>query len=149
MADCFAGYFLIPEEYLISYRNTTNFVDYATLFALKQKFQVSLQALVITMHNYNYLSKEFVNRFYETLDQKGLRYTEPASISEQPQVLQYFQSIKNARILSMLQTGVMRKCADVKDIQDILWMNEKEATQILEDMQVLFYHAHTQDWLFD
>lgn len=49
----------------------------------------------------------------------------------------------------MLQTGVMRKCADVKDIQDILWMNEKEAAQILEDMQVLFYHANTQDWLFD
>ena len=148
MADCFAGYFLVPEEFLTPYRSMLNCIDYGTLLTLKQKFQVSLQAFVMSLRSYNYLSHEYVNSFFAFLDQKHLRTVEPSSISEQPQILQYFESIKNARALSMLQSGVTKKYANAEDIQAILWVSEEEAIQILEKMQDSFCHKDIQDWFF-
>lgn len=146
MADAFAGYFLVPEEQLANYKTIFhNLYSIKQLFPIKKKFQVSLQTLVLAAGNYHYVSKSFINSFFNYLDDNELRKVEPESIEGIPTVKQAFDSIKNERIYHFLQEGYFKDQVDKNTIQTLLWVDDNNAQEILH----AFMHIKNMNNIFD
>lgn len=150
MANMFAGYFLVPYEYLNNYSDIFNNLHSITqLFPIKKQFQVSLQTLVLSLGNYNYVSQLFIKNFFNYLNNNNLREIEPEPISELPEINQTFSSIKNAKILASLRTGYQQDIITKKDIMDILWLDSTSAEQIMQQFSTYNNSSSIFDALFN
>lgn len=133
MANIFAGYFLVPFEYLSNYNNILNNLHALNqLFPIKHYFQVSLQTLVISLNNYNYVDRIFVNNFFAYLKKNHAMEIEPAPLIDNPEIKHSFDSIKNAKIIDLLRNGYFQGIVDTSLIKKILWLNDSEANKIIE-----------------
>lgn len=132
MANCFAGFFLVPEDALTSYDNTlSNITSIGNLIPIKQKFQISLQSFIIILGDYNYVSPQFVHSFFEYLRQHDMMKEEPDSIISFPKIANLFDTIRNERIIDILRIAHNNNFLDLNTIQSILWIDENEATNLL------------------
>lgn len=134
MANAFAGYFLVPFEHLSNYNSILNNMHSINqLFPIKHNFQVSLQTLVISLKNYNYVSKTFVNNFFAYLKKNKVMEIEPAPLINNPEIKHSFESIKNAKILNLLRNGYFQESVNISEIKDILWLNDEQANDIIQE----------------
>lgn len=136
MANAFAGYFLVPFEYLSNYDSIiTNMHSINQLFPIKHQFQVSLQTLVISLNNYNYVSKVFVNNFFSYLKKNHIMEIEPAPLIENPEIKHSFETIKNAKTLDLLRNGYFQGITDTTLLKNILWLNDIQANNIINKFE--------------
>lgn len=137
MANVFAGYFLVPFEYLSNYNNILNNLHSLNqLFPIKHYFQVSLQTLVISLNNYNYVDKVFVNNFFAYLKKNQAMEVEPAPLIDNPEIKNSFESIKNAKIIDLLRNGYFQGFIDTTLIKNILWLNDIDTNKIIEEFNL-------------
>lgn len=146
MANRFAGYFLIPEEQLAIYKSIfTNIRSFKQLVPIKQKFQVSLQTLIVAAGNYGYVTPSFVADFFKFLSDNRLLTSELDSIADLPTVEQAFSSVTNERIRSVLQEGYFDNSVDCKTIMDLLWIDNADAHKLISE----FNKLHSSKNMFD
>lgn len=132
MANCFAGFFLVPEDSLTSYESVlSNITSIGSLIPIKQKFQISLQSFIMILGDYDYVSRQFVHSFFEYLKQHNMMKDEPDSIIEIPKISNFFDSIKNEKIISILRVAYNNAVLDLDTIKSILWIDESKATNLL------------------
>ena len=132
MANCFAGYFLVPEDSLASYDNILkDITSIESLIPIKQKFQISLQSFIMILGNYNYVSQQFVHNFFEYLKQHDMMKIELDSNIKSPKISSSFEAIKNEKIIDTLRIAYSKNVLDINTIQSILWMDGKEASNLI------------------
>lgn len=133
MANTFAGFFLVPYEELLSYDNILNNLHSLNqLIPIKHQFQVSLQALIIALENYEYVNRTFVSNYFNYIEANNAKEAEPEPLMNFPEIYQSFESIKNAKILTLLRNGYLENLIDVNDVQKILWLNASSAYKVLK-----------------
>lgn len=133
MANTFAGYFLVPYEELINYDNVLKDLHSLNqLIPIKHQFQVSLQALIITLENYEYVNRTFVSNYFNYIEANNVKEIEPEPLSNFPEIYQTFESIKNSKILTLLRNGYLEKLIDVDAVKKILWLNDSSANKVLK-----------------
>lgn len=133
MANTFAGYFLVPYEELINYDNVLKDLHSLNqLIPIKHQFQVSLQALIIALENYEYVNRTFVSNYFNYIEANNAKEVEPEPLSNFPELYQTFESIKNSKILTLLRNGYLEKLIDVDDVKKILWLNDSSANKVLK-----------------
>lgn len=131
MANCFAGFFLVPEDSLSSYDNIlSNITSITSLIPIKQKFQISLQSLIIILGDYNYVSQQFVHNFFNYLKQHDMMRYEPDSIIKSPKVSSFFDTIKNEKIIDILRVAYNNDVLDSNTVESILWIDENKASEL-------------------
>lgn len=134
MANVFAGYFLVPFEHLSNYNSIlNNMTSINQLFPIKHSFQVSLQTLVLSLSNYNYVNKTFVNNFFSYLRKNKLMEIEPAPLIENSEIKHSYESIKNAKIIELLRNGYIQGIVGIPEIKNILWLNDTQANKITKE----------------
>ncbi|MDF2596149.1 MAG: helix-turn-helix domain protein [Clostridia bacterium] len=132
MANCFAGFFLVPEDSLTSYDNIlNNITSIGSLIPIKQKFQISLQSLIMVLGDYNYVSQQFVHSFFEYLKQHDMMKDEPDSIIDFPKISNSFDTIKNEKTIDILRFVYSNTALDIDTIKSILWIDENKAANLL------------------
>lgn len=134
MANCFAGFFLVPEDSLTSYDNIlSNITSIGSLIPIKQKYQISLQSFIMILGDYNYVSHQFVHSFFEYLKQHDMMKEEPDSIIESPKISNSFDTIKNEKAIEILRIAYSNNILDSSTIQSILWVDENEVAKLLSE----------------
>lgn len=134
MANTFAGYFLVPYEELNNYDSIlSNLHSLNQLISIKHKFQISLQTLIITLENYNYVTKAFVSNYFNYIEKNNIKELEPKPLSDFPEICQTFKSIKNSKQLTALQNGYIEKMVDTEEIKNILWYDNSSANKLLKE----------------
>lgn len=150
MANAFAGYFLVPFEYLNNYNSTLNNLHSLNqLFPIKQQFQVSLQTLIISLGSYGYVNKLFVKNFFNHLRDNNAMEYEPEPILNLPEIHQTFLSIKNSKIITLLRNGYLQGMVTKETIMDMLWLDSYSAEQLIHEFSSFENSSSFFDILFN
>jgi Zn-dependent peptidase ImmA (M78 family)/transcriptional regulator with XRE-family HTH domain len=110
MADCFAGYFLCPERFVLPFKESfiavkgdlEGVIRYSV--PIKVKYHLSLQTVMKALDNYGYLAKALRSEFYQLLKRTKTDKIEPiAPISENRNLMSQFEYEKTFTVLGLLR----------------------------------------------
>lgn len=124
----FAGAFLAPDESLFrEFGRKRSLVQSAELFLLKQKYGMSIQALVYRLHDLGIISDQHYRQWWTTISREGWRKEEPSELKPEKS-----EWLKKA-VLRALSEGLITKGEAVKvlgvqvNVQEPIILVERQA----------------------
>lgn len=108
MADCFAGYFLCPENLVSNYYDSIvqqkgNLQSLCkVLIPIKLNLNISLSALMMSLKSYGYISQYTVSEYFNILRANGKEKYELCPIANNSILHSYFNSERDKSIIEML-----------------------------------------------
>jgi transcriptional regulator with XRE-family HTH domain len=115
----FAGAFLAPDEALFKeFGRKRSLVQSAELFILKQKYGVSIQAMVYRLHDLRIISDQHYKQWFTTINREGWRKKEPSEL--EPEKSDWLKKT----VFRALSEGLMTKGEAVKALGEPVEMQE-------------------------
>lgn len=140
MADCFAGYFLCPENLVSNYYDSItqqkgNLQSLCkVLIPIKLNLNISLSALMMSLKNYGYISQYTVNEYFNVLRANGKEKYELCPIENNLILSNYFKSERDKSIIEMLnQYYNSNQDADlvIEKLKDYTTLNDEEIDNLI------------------
>ena len=122
--DAFAGYFLMPRDLVRNYISERN--EKVSLYEMKHHFKVSLQALYMSLHNYNLISDEKYKSFWKNIDSHNSKREEPKPLPRRS-----FED-KNEKLISALREMYFNDEVSVNRISEVLEMTNQETRALVK-----------------
>ncbi|MDD5171174.1 MAG: XRE family transcriptional regulator [Syntrophales bacterium] len=115
----FAGAFLAPREALFrELGRKRSLVQSAELFLLKQKYGMSIQALVYRLHDLGVISEQHYRQWWMTISREGWKNEEPAELW--PEKSEWLKKT----VLRALSEGLMTKGEAMKALGEVVETQE-------------------------
>ncbi len=106
VADYFAGCFLAPRVQVQHwFKRIGNQATLTDLIEFKRELGISLQALVMALRNYGFVSASEVSRFYKLINAKGLKKKEPSPLAAIEKNKTYYILVRNLYLSNAISTG--------------------------------------------
>lgn len=110
-ADFFAGCFLVPRPRLAGDLQLTNNMNFQSLLALKKKYGISIQSLLVALQNYGFISRNSQAHLFAILNKEGYSKREP-------QPMKAF--VKNKQLMFTLNQLYLNDEIGVSKIAEVL-----------------------------
>jgi len=129
--DHFAGCFLAPRQQVQHWlRRIGNRITLPDLIEYKRELGISLQALIMTLKNYEHLNQEQTNKIFRFIYGKWGKTQEPQPIDYRRKNKIYHLLVRNLYLNEAITTGRVAELLGIPfkeaRIQANLWVKESE-----------------------
>lgn len=140
MADCFAGYFLCPENLISNYYDSIvqqkgNLQSLCkVLIPIKLNLNISLSALMMSLKSYGYISQSTVKEYFNILRANGKEKYELCPIANNSILSSYFSRERDKSIIEILnQYYNLNQNADlvIEKFKDYTTLNDEEIDNLI------------------
>jgi transcriptional regulator with XRE-family HTH domain len=124
----FAGAFLAPDESLFrDLGRKRSLVQLPEMFMLKQKYGMSIQALVFRLHDLGIISEQHYRQWWMTINREGWKKDEPLQVK--PEKSEWLKkTVLHALSESLITKGeAMKALGEPVDVQEPITLVERQA----------------------